>query len=63
MEVEIDTWPRIPTYLEVEANSKEAVINTLKQLGYTEEDTTSKPVKEIYQDYGSDLRASDELRF
>ncbi|MFT4250019.1 MAG: class IV adenylate cyclase [Candidatus Woesearchaeota archaeon] len=63
VDVEIDTWPRIPTYIEVEGPSEEEVVRVVEKLGFREEQIVSKPVKEIYSDYGIDLHEIDELRF
>ncbi len=55
VEIDIDDWPFIPTYLEIEGPSEEAVYNVLETLGYSREDATSRDVDGIYKDYGYDL--------
>jgi adenylate cyclase, class 2 len=62
-QVEIDTWPRIPPYLEIEAGSKEEVVRVAALLGYTEADLTGENTIKIYARYGIDLNTIPELRF
>lgn len=62
-EVEIDTWPQIPTYLEIEAASAEDVVRVANLLGYTEADLTGENTIKVYARYGIDLAAIPELRF
>ncbi len=52
VEIDIDYWPGIPTYLEIEGTSEEAVYDVLKKLGYKKEDSTTRDVEGIYSDYG-----------
>ena len=64
VEVDIDTWPKIPTYLEIEGSSEDEVYNTLKLLGIPKEDSTSLDVQRIYQEiYGIDLENETILSF
>ncbi len=64
IEIEIDFWPLIPPYLEIEADSKEKIEKTLKLLGYTLKNTTTMAVKPIYEKiYGIDLHKIKELKF
>ena len=64
VEVDIDTWPKIPTYLEIEGSSEEAVYNTLKLLKIKKEDATSLDVQSIYEQiYGFDLNKNPNLYF
>ncbi len=62
-QVEIDTWPRIPPYLEIEAGSKDEVIRVAGLLGHTEADLTGENTIKIYARYGIDLDTIPELRF
>ncbi len=63
IEVDIDSWPMIPTYLEIEGPSEEAVYNTVEALGFTKDDCTTRDVEGIYLDYGYDLENIYELKF
>lgn len=62
-QVEIDAWPQIPPYLEIEAGSKDEVVRVASLLGYTEADLTGENTIKIYARYGIDLNALPELRF
>lgn len=59
VEVAIDTWPFLETYVELEGSSEEAVKNTAKQLGFDYAEAVFDTVNNIYkQKYGKTL---DEL--
>ncbi|MBF6067787.1 class IV adenylate cyclase [Nocardia farcinica] len=62
-QLELDTWPRIPPYLEIEAATKADVIRVAELLGYTEADLTGENTIKIYARHGIDLNAIRELRF
>ena len=55
VEIDIDSWPYIPTYLEIEGPSEEAVYNTVKALGFKKSDCTTLDVDSLYKKYGHDL--------
>ena len=61
--LEIDTWPHIPPYLEIEAGSEQQVLTTAQQLGFTESDLTSINTMALYRDHGIDLATVTDLRF
>ena len=64
VEVDIDTWPKIPTYLEIEGTSEEEVYKTLELLDIPKERATSLDVQNIYKDiYGIDLEKEPNLSF
>jgi adenylate cyclase class 2 len=62
-QVEIDTWPQIPPYLEIEAGSKDEVVRVAGLLGYTDADLTGENTIKIYARYGIDLNTVPALRF
>ncbi|SHF84611.1 class IV adenylate cyclase [Streptoalloteichus hindustanus] len=62
-QVEIDTWPRIPPYLEIEAGSTDEVVRVAGLLGHSEADLTGENTIKIYAGYGIDLNTIPELRF
>ncbi|WP_159945548.1 MULTISPECIES: class IV adenylate cyclase [unclassified Nocardiopsis] len=62
-QVEIDTWPRIPAYLEIEADSHAEVVRVAALLGYTEVDLTGENTTKVYARYGIDLTTIPDLRF
>ncbi|MFD4442074.1 class IV adenylate cyclase [Nocardia sp. NPDC058519] len=62
-ELELDNWPRIPSYLEIEAATKADVIRVAELLGYTEADLTGENTIKTYARHGIDLNTIRELRF
>ncbi|MGH3833764.1 MAG: class IV adenylate cyclase [Pseudonocardiaceae bacterium] len=62
-QVEIDTWPQILPYLEIEAGSKAEVARGAGLLDYTEADLTGENTIKIYARSGIDLTTIPELRF
>ena len=63
VEIDIDTWPKLPTYFEVEGKDKKDLENLLNLLGYSFEEAVSCTVDEIYQTIGMDINNMKELRF
>ncbi len=61
--LEIDEWPMIPPYLEVEANTPDQVAATAALLGYAAEHLTSENTMKVYRRYGIDLAAHRHLAF
>ncbi len=59
----IDTWPKIPPYMEIEAASKRDVLNCAKRLGFSESELTGKNTEKIYLDYGIDISKDANLKF
>ena len=62
-EIDIDAWPGLPTYFEVEGKDKEDLERILNLLGYSFEDTISCTVDEIYKKMGIDINNMKELKF
>ena len=56
VEIDIDDWQLLPTYLEIEGPSEEKVYELLKQIGFGVEDSTTRDVEGIYLDYGHNLK-------
>lgn len=64
--IEIDTWPKIPTYFELEGKDEEDIENVLNLLGYSLKDknVVSCIVDEIYEMYGFPKTSNfKELKF
>ena len=61
--VDIDSWPGIPTYVEVEGKSEEDLLHFLSKLGYSMSDAISCTVDEIYAKQGIDILHRRELKF
>ena len=62
-EIDIDTWPGIPTYFEVEGKDKKDLEEILNTLGYSFDDAISCTVDEIYRKIGMDINNMSELKF
>jgi adenylate cyclase class 2 len=63
VEIEIDFWPRIPPYLEVEGKSAADVERVVRLLGFEISQTTSVNTTDVYKKHGLDIHAIKELRF
>ncbi|WP_433256398.1 class IV adenylate cyclase [Streptosporangium sp. CA-135522] len=61
--LEIDEWPGIPPYLEIEGDSREHVIEVARRLGYDELQLTGENTIKVYAGHGIDLTAVTDLRF
>lgn len=55
VEIDIDYWPQIPTFMEIEGPSEIAVYNTLETLGFKKEDAITTDIEGIYRQYGFDI--------
>lgn len=62
VDIDIDTWPKIPTYLEIEGASEEAVYHVLEVLGFDKGDVTTMDVQKIYEHYGYNLNEMYNLK-
>lgn len=64
VEISIDSWPLIPTYVELESNSEDKINSLLSKLSYNKEDLTTLDVTSIYNDiYNIDILGIKELKF
>ena len=63
MEIDIDSWPLIPPYLEIEGNSDEEIRKVIEKLGLQNKDIVSCNTADVYKKYGIDLYQFRELRF
>lgn len=63
VKIEIDSWPKIPPYLEIEADSEEEVYKVVALLGFKKSQTTSIGVKKVFTHYGIDIDSFKELTF
>ena len=62
-EIDIDTWPGIPTYFEVEGKSLEDLQYILEKLGYSMSDTVSCTADQVYRMYGKSQFEKREMKF
>lgn len=63
IEFTLDTWPKIPTILEIEAKSEKKVDEGLEILGLTGKDIGHSGMVRIYDKYGIDIHSIKELTF
>ena len=61
--LEIDSWPLIPPYLEIEADDVETVWATADRLGLPRDKLTSENTTAVYARYGIALDTVTDLRF
>jgi adenylate cyclase class 2 len=62
-EIDIDTWPNIPTYFEIEGEDEEDIERVLKKIGYTMKDTISCTSNKVFEIYGKSMFEKKELMF
>ena len=62
-EIDIDTWPKLLPYAEIEGKDEKDIENILEILGYSFRDTISCTVDEIYKKLGLDINNMRELKF
>jgi adenylate cyclase, class 2 len=60
--LEIDEWPQIPPYLEIEADTRDDVIRVAALLGYHQGQLTAANTIDVYARYGINLSSIRELR-
>ena len=63
VEVDIDTWPLIPTYVEIENDSEELIRATINKLGLQNHEIVSCNTAKVYEKYGIDLYKYRTLKF
>lgn len=62
-QLEIDEWPMIPPYLEIEADTPDEVLRVASLLGFAEDQLTSENTTKVYARYGIDLTRHEQVRF
>lgn len=60
--LELDEWPLIPPYLEIEGDTREDVVRVAGLLGYDESQLTGENTMKVYARYGIELGGIRELR-
>lgn len=61
--IDVDSWPKIPTYMEIEGPSVESLKNFCKQLGFDWEKRFDGDAREVFRHYGYDLDKIDVITF
>lgn len=63
VEIDIDTWPHLNTYVEFEGETKEDVLKILEKLDIKIQDTTTMDAQDIYLSKGFTLEDLNNLKF
>lgn len=63
VEIDLDRWPLIPEYMEIEGPNEEAVYSALTKLGINKDETVTLDVASIYDHYGFDGEHLADLNF
>ena len=64
IEIDIDTWPMIPTYMEIEGKNEKDIMNVVNLLQLDRNKLTTLNCQDIYKDiYGIDINNIKELKF
>ena len=63
VEVDIDTWPNLNTYVEFEGNSEDQIKDIFNLLEYNYEDSTTDNVQTIYMNLGYTQEDLNKLKF
>lgn len=64
VEIDIDSWPLIPTYAEIEGENEESVLNILKKIAIDDKKVTTLDVQSIYKEiYNIDITEINILKF
>ena len=63
VEIDIDTWPYLKTFVEFESKSKEKIYYVLKLLDIDIKNTTTKIADDFYYDIGFTKEMLNDLRF
>lgn len=61
--LELDEWPCIPPYLEIEGDARDDVVRVAELLGYADHELTGENTVKVYARYGIELSRIRELRF
>ncbi len=64
VEIDIDSWPLIPTYVEIEGKDEDSVNRIIDKLELNKEKITALDVQSVYEEiYGIDISKIDVLKF
>jgi adenylate cyclase class 2 len=63
LEFDLDEWPMIDPFIEIEGESEESVMNGVELLGFSKSDTFQGHAGDIYEDEGIKWRAMKRIVF
>ena len=61
--IEIDEWPLIPAYIEIEGKDVDTIYDIARELGYKKEETKIMNTEDVFLDNGIDLNDYEILTF
>ena len=62
-EIDIDTYPNIPTYMEIEGINEETVKRYINELNLNDYEQTCDSLIKVYKRYGIDITNKEDLTF
>lgn len=62
-DIEIDIWPMLKPYMEIECEDLEIIESIVNKLGYVEKEIVSLNTQQLYKTIGINLQEIPELRF
>ena len=63
VELDIDEWPMLNTYVEFEGKNEEVIINLLNKLGISRDEVTTLDAQDIYMSLGFTQEDLNDLKF
>ena len=63
MDIEIDEWPLLEPYIEIEGNNIDKIYELANLLGYSKEQTRVIKTEDVYLEKGIDLSKYEEMTF
>ena len=63
VEIDLDEWPLIPEYMEIEGKDSYEVMKILNKLGIDKDRITTLDVASVYDQYGIDVLSVTHLKF
>lgn len=63
VEIDLDSWPMVPEYMEIEGKNEEEILSTLKKLEIDKSRICTLSIKSVYEKYGLNIDDYKELNF
>ena len=63
MNIEIDEWPLLEPYIEIEGKNVEDIYELAEELGYSKEETKVMNTEDVYLEKGIDLTKYEIMAF
>ena len=62
-DIEIDLWPMLAPYMEIECDDIEVIKSIITRLGFDDKEVVSTNTQQLYRKIGIDLQETPELKF